>query len=192
MEQPIHYFQSPVQIGAIKMTFKIIHYTVRHSQSKQNLFLFSLAWIDDPSKLTVIAYSLVSDFQVRIPKGIFNLMVYIRDTADCVTTYNISSINVQLDSTETNNLMNNLENTNSNPLVQLLSSGDQNTVGQVMSSLSQQFNTMNNQSVNQAVSSNDRGFSRIIKRILFLDGISAASISISSLGSQSLEQVNFI
>jgi len=88
--------------------------------------------------------------------------------------------------------MNNLGNPNSNPLVQLLSSGSQNIVAQIMSSLSQQFNTMNNQSVNQAVSSNDRDFSRIIKRILFLDGISAASISISSLGSQSLEQVNFI
>jgi type IV secretory pathway TraG/TraD family ATPase VirD4 len=88
--------------------------------------------------------------------------------------------------------MNNLGNPNSNPLVQLLSSGSQNIVAQIMSSLSQQFNTMNNQSVNQAVSSNDRDFSRIIKRILFLDGISAASISISPLGSQSLEQVNFI
>jgi hypothetical protein len=81
-------------------------------------------------------------------------MIYIRDTADCVTEYNLSSIYVQLDSTQTINLMNNINNPSSNPLVQSLSSGDQNTVGQIMSSLSQQFNTMNNQSINQAVLSN--------------------------------------
>jgi hypothetical protein len=93
-----------------------------------------------------------------------------------VTGYNLSSINVQSDLTNTIDLMNNLANPSSNSLVQLLSSGNQNTVGQVMSSLSQQFNTMNNQTINQAVS----------------NGISPSSISISSLGSQSLEQVNII
>jgi hypothetical protein len=41
-----------------------------------------------------------------------------------------------------------------NPVVQLLSSGNQNTVGQVISSVSQQFNKMNSESINNAVSSN--------------------------------------
>jgi hypothetical protein len=72
--------------------------------------------------------------------------------------------------------MNNLANPNGNSLVLLLSSGDQNIVGQVISSVSQQLNTMNNQTINQAVS----------------NGISPTSISISSLGSQTFLQVNFI
>jgi hypothetical protein len=42
---------------------------------------------------------------------------------------------------------------NNNPLVQLLSSEDQNTVGQVISSISQEFNKMNNENVDKAVSS---------------------------------------
>jgi hypothetical protein len=42
---------------------------------------------------------------------------------------------------------------NNNPLVQLLSSGSQNTVGQVISSISQEFNKMNNENVDKAVSS---------------------------------------
>jgi len=41
---------------------------------------------------------------------------------------------------------------NNNPIVRLLASGNQNTVGQILTSLSQQFNQMNNQSLDKAVS----------------------------------------
>ncbi len=42
---------------------------------------------------------------------------------------------------------------NNNPLVQLLSSEDQNQVGQVISSISQEFNKINKENVDKAVSS---------------------------------------
>ena len=40
-----------------------------------------------------------------------------------------------------------------NPIIQLLASGNQNIVGQVLTSISQQFNQMNNDLVDKAVSS---------------------------------------
>jgi hypothetical protein len=42
---------------------------------------------------------------------------------------------------------------NTNPLVQLLSSGSQNTIGQVINSISQEFNKMNEENIDKAVSS---------------------------------------
>ena len=114
-------------------------------------FFLLLAWENDPSKLTIIAYSFVYNFQVRLPVGAFHLIVQIRDTADCVSVYNLSSIVIQSDSTIIQNLMNNAASS----VTQLLSTGTQNIVGQVISSTSQQLNTMNNQSIDQAVSSND-------------------------------------
>jgi hypothetical protein len=41
-----------------------------------------------------------------------------------------------------------------NPIVQLLASGNQNIVGQVLTSISQQFNRMNDDMVDNAISSN--------------------------------------
>ncbi|CAF4451275.1 unnamed protein product, partial [Adineta steineri] len=57
-----------------------------------------------------------------------------------------------------------------NPIIQLLSTGNQNTVGQILSSLSQQLNEINADALENAIS----------------NGISATSISISPLGSQTL------
>ena len=81
------------------------------------------------------------------------MIVHIQDTADCVTVYNLSSIFVRSDSNETLNLMNNITNSSANPLTQLLASRNQNIVGQVISSLSQQLNTMNNQTIDRVISS---------------------------------------
>lgn len=113
-----------------------------------------LVWEDDPSKLTFISYSSISTFQVHFPSGNLNLIVHIRDMADCNIAFNLSSIVVQLDLTETFNLMNNLTNRNKNPLVRLLSSRNPNIVGQVLSSVSQQLNQMNKQTIEEATSSN--------------------------------------
>jgi hypothetical protein len=53
--------------------------------------------------------------------------------------------------------MNTFENSpnslTTNPIVQLLSSGNQNTVGQILTSISQQFNKINVESLETAVSS---------------------------------------
>ncbi|CAF3897839.1 unnamed protein product [Rotaria sordida] len=131
-------------------------------------------WIDDPLKLTMIAFSPISDFQVRLPAEKLNLIVHIRDTLDCVREFNLMSINVELDPKRTGDLINQLQSKTTNPIIQLLSSGNQNIVGQVITSLSQQFNQMNNESVNKAVS----------------NGIPAASVSISPLGIQSFKKIS--
>jgi hypothetical protein len=110
----------------------------------------------------IIAFSLISNFQVRLPAGddqtsLLNITVDIRDELDCITEYNMSSVTVTPDSTGINDLMNNIQSSsnaiNSNPIVRLLASGNQNTVGQILTSLSQQFNQMNNQNLDQAISS---------------------------------------
>jgi len=54
-------------------------------------------------------------------------------------------------------LINTFENSpdslTTNPFIQLLASGNQNTVGQVLTSISQQFNKINSESLQNAVSS---------------------------------------
>jgi hypothetical protein len=110
----------------------------------------------------MIAFSTVSDFQVRLPSGdnqtsLLNVAIYIRDILDCLTVVNMSSVSVITDSVVINDLINSIQSSSSsitsNPLVQLLSSGNQNTVGQVLTSVSQQFNTMNSANVDKAASS---------------------------------------
>ena len=69
----------------------------------------------------------------------------------------MSSIHVRPDSLGIADLMSSLQSSSNgltnNPIVQLLAGGDQNTVGQVLTSISQQFNQMNNRSIENAVSS---------------------------------------
>jgi hypothetical protein len=107
------------------------------------------------------AFSPGSIFQVRLPAGddstsILNLIVVIRDQLDCTTQYNLSFVFVTPDSAGINNLINDIQGSTNglanNPIVQLLASGNQNIVGQVLASLSQQFNKMNSQSLDKAVS----------------------------------------
>ncbi|CAF4421173.1 unnamed protein product [Adineta steineri] len=89
----------------------------------------------------------------------------------------MSSVHVIVDSVGINNLITSLQSSpntlTNNPIVQLLSSGDQNTVGQILTAISQQFNQMNSENIDQAVSS----------------GVPAATILVSSLGSSSLQGV---
>ncbi|CAF4344823.1 unnamed protein product, partial [Adineta steineri] len=108
--------------------------------------------------------------------SLLNLVVYVRDLAGSVTQVNISSVSVIADTTIMNDLIDKITNSSStitnNPIVRLLASGNQNVVGQMIISLSQVFNQMNNDNLDKAISS----------------GIPAATISVSSLGSQSLQQ----
>jgi len=52
-----------------------------------------------------------------------------------------------------NTFQNSPNSLTTNPIVQLLSSGNQNTVGQILTSISQQFNKINTESLETAVSS---------------------------------------
>ena len=55
----------------------------------------------------MIAFSPVSDFQVRLPGGnVLYLIIHIRDTLDCITEYNITSVNVTSDSSSISDLIN--------------------------------------------------------------------------------------
>lgn len=110
----------------------------------------------------MIAFSMVPSFQVRFPAGdnqtsLLNIIIYIRDLLDCIAYVNMTSITVKVDTQQINNLLNTLQNSsvqiNNNQFIQLLSSGNQNLVGQLTTSLSQQFNNMNNENIDNAISS---------------------------------------
>jgi hypothetical protein len=113
----------------------------------------------------MIAFTPVSTFQIRLPAGdnqtsLLNIVIHIRDLLDCVVEVNMSSVSVLVNIQEINNLINGLQSStnqlNNNQFVQLLSSGNLNVVGQTLTSLSQQFNQMNNEIINNAISSNKR------------------------------------
>jgi len=128
-------------------------------------------WTTDRSKKLFIGSSPVSDYEVRLPSGdeqtsMLNLIVSIRDQMDCSVDYNLSSILIRSDLTDITNLIQN--QTKTNPIIELLSFANQNTIGQVLSSISQQVNQISEKNINRTIS----------------NGISAASISISSLASQ--------
>jgi hypothetical protein len=167
MVQQVLYLLFHVQIGLIIMELKIIHFIVIDSFQKlilENIYVLILVWTTDRSNLLMIGFSSISTFDVQLPAGddnssMVNLIVHIRDTFECITEYNMSSVSVIPDTTVINNLINNLQVStsaaNNNPIVQLLASGNQNTVGQVITSLSQVFNKMNTQSIQNAVSSKE-------------------------------------
>jgi len=72
----------------------------------------------------------------------------------------MSSVIVIADSVGMTNLITDIQSSSggntSNPIVQLLASGNQNIVGQVLTSVSQQFNRMNEEIIDRAVSSQSR------------------------------------
>ena len=129
-------------------------YVLKHSFLNFNLFC-QLDWITDPRKLTIIAFSFQSEFEVRLPHGKLNLIVHIRDLLDCIAEFNLSSIDVLSDTKTNLNLINQI---NDNPLIQLLFTANQNTIGQVITSISQEINQMNNESLVKAVSSKINSF----------------------------------
>src|SRR5690349_17492726 len=95
MVQQVLYSVFHVQIGKIKMVFKIIHFIVYKIffEDENNISAF-LVWTNDISKRLIIAFSAVSDIQLLLPAGddntsLVNMIVHIRDTLGCITEYNI-------------------------------------------------------------------------------------------------------
>ena len=162
MARPVLSSPSPVRTGLMTMesrtTLSMVRWTTL-SQDDEYSFRW-LAWTENPWQKSIIAFSAVHIFQVRLPAGdnqtsVLHLLVQIRDELDCITELNISSVIVIADTMEVTNLIMDVQsssggNTNS-PLVQLLASGNQNIVGQVLTSVSQQFTRMNDEFINQAV-----------------------------------------
>ncbi|UJR16862.1 hypothetical protein I4U23_003760 [Adineta vaga] len=134
-------------------------------------------WTTDQSKRMIVAYSALSTFQIRFPSGDeptyeVHLVVNVRDQFDCLTEYQFTtSIHVQPDMNAMNHFINDIQNSSNeiinNPFVQLLGSENQNIVGQVIQLFSNEFNKLNEQNIDQAIS----------------NGIPLTSISVSSLGS---------
>ena len=120
-------------------------------------------WTNDESERALVAFSTLSTFMVRLPAGdeqnsILHMAIYIRDGLDCVQQVNMSPLVVSVDEEGIQNFINSFQGSandiNENPIIQLLSSGNQNVVGQVLSSVSQEFNRMNSENLDTAVSSN--------------------------------------
>ena len=127
-----------------------------------NEFCYSLGRSKDPSRsMMMVAFSSTSDFQIRLsPKSDnetkLNLILNIRDTLDCVTSVNLSSLTVTTDMNSLNEFIGTIQSSASlstNPSVQLLASGNQNVVGQLVTSFSQQLNRMHSQQLDTARSS---------------------------------------
>jgi hypothetical protein len=116
----------------------------------------------------MIAFSALLTFHIRLPAGddltnVLHLIIFIRDTLECIAQANISSISVVPDTAGIASLIKNFQTSSSeiiaNPIIQLLASENQNTVAQIITSLSQQFNKMNSESIENAVSSNNDFYS---------------------------------
>ncbi|CAF4543691.1 unnamed protein product [Rotaria socialis] len=136
-------------------------------------------WTTDRTERIMLAFTTLPTLKIRLPAGNGNtsllvMMVHIRDMLDCMTEFYMEAPVVILDLTEINTLINVLQEPTKgatiNPFVQLLGSGYQNTVGQIIILIAQELNKMNKQNIETAVE----------------NGISAASISVSSLGSARL------
>ena len=142
----------------------------------------------------MIAFSSVSTFPVQLPSGnsptfSLQLLISIRDTRDCVTEWNVTSlVVVRPDSTALDDLLNQLQSPSAgltnNPLIQLLAYGNQNTVGQVIGCLSQQLNQMGTGNLADAVSGHFFISFHRRHRSFVLGGVPAASISVSALDTQ--------
>ena len=130
------------------------------SQSENS---FVTVWTTDRRQLSMIAFSPLSNIDLRLPAGTDNssrihLIVYIRDRLDCTTKYNLTSVIVVPDTEGINNLINTFQASstsaiNSNPIIQIFTSGNQNAITQAVASLSKVFNQMNNKNLDQAISS---------------------------------------
>ena len=127
----------------------------------------------DPEESTMLAFSSVSDFSIRLPSPDGNqtqlkLIVTVRDTLDCVVSVNVSTVVVSVDVSSISQLVDQLSNSTSaltgNSLVRLLSSGNQNTVAQLTTSLSQYFNQIDRQSTDDALSSRHSFKSEVVSK----------------------------
>lgn len=132
------------------------------SSSRTALSLSSLAWTTNPFESTIVAFSAVNTFSVRLPLGdnqtsSLHLSVHVRDYLSCRSEANLSLVTVVADSAATADLIKDIQTSPAasanNTIVKLLAGGNQNTVGQVLTSVSQQFNSMSEEGLSEAVSS---------------------------------------
>ena len=121
-----------------------------------------LGYATDRDEQTILAFSSVSDFTVllsspTISRTLLNLFVTIRDTLGCAISVNLSTVVLTVNVSSMSQLVDQLSHSKntltSDSLVRLLSSGNQNTVAQLVTSVSQYCNRIDEQSVDEALSS---------------------------------------
>ena len=97
----------------------------------------------------MIAFTSLPTTNLYLPAGnenssLLNIIVHIRDNHDCVTEYDLTSINIIPDSTPITTLINSLQNSSddiyTNTFLRLLASENQNIVAQIITSFSCQLN----------------------------------------------------
>ena len=152
------------------------------------------------SQLVIVAFSFQPIFQVRLSTAdsqnqtLVHLTVHIRDRLECRAEVNLSSILIITNQSAMMNFVDHLQNsTAADPFILLLASGNQNVVGQLLTSVSQFFNRLNNDQLDEARASQSSMTMMIINlkdsSLSLLDGIAPTSISISSLSASSNPQV---
>lgn len=126
------------------------------------MFLFSV-WRTDSDERSLVARSFVSSFQLFLPSGdvttsTVEMIIVIRDLLDGSTEFVMPSIVVESDFQSINRLIDDLQNNvdqlSNNQFVQILSTQNQNMVNQILTAVSQTTNDLNEQALNQALSSN--------------------------------------
>ncbi|CAF1116536.1 unnamed protein product [Adineta ricciae] len=147
--------------GTITTLFNIScsNWTDEHTIKDYSLF----CWKTDPNKLTIVAFSVVPNFQVRLPSGHLHLVIHIRDRFDSYSRFNLSSIHISSNLSEFNDL------------IKIFSTTNINTNNQILSSISHELNQLNDENIHQAVS----------------DGIPFVNIAVSPLNSKHFEQIIF-
>lgn len=110
----------------------------------------------------MIGFTLFPELELRLPAGnentsLVHLVVYIRDTLDCITEYNLTSVTVALDTEGINNLIGNFRlsttSVNNDPIMQVLASKNRNSIAQTTVALSQGFDRIDTKNRDKAVSS---------------------------------------
>ncbi|CAF1691430.1 unnamed protein product, partial [Adineta ricciae] len=112
--------------GTIETLFQIKCFNWQIEENIKDYSLFY--WSKDPTKQTIVAFSPISNFTVRLPSGNLHLLVQIRDLMNSIAEFNISST-ISVTSKETKDFF-----------VELRENHDQNSIGQIISSISQQLN----------------------------------------------------
>jgi len=111
----------------------------------------------------MIGFSLTAAFKLRLPiwnnkSSLINIDVYIRDKYDCITEYYILPLYVFEESKEIENWFKNFKDSKNDltktSFVNGLLIGNENDIGRILTSVSQQFNKINNDSLNNVVWSN--------------------------------------
>ena len=165
-----------VSTGLMNIKSKTISLTVSLSPfpSKIEFKIVVLVWTNNDSQRLMIANSLTSTFQLRLPNvnrsnSFVNLNIHIRDRFDCFQQYNISDVRVQIDSTEIEDLFQVFKHSPSditnNSLIQSLSIANQKNTQQILISTSRQFNQINAENLDRIASSKNN---ILFERIMFL------------------------